>query len=233
MPVLPRVAVVAAIYGLLFVALAAIVVTVAVGVGRSFKSLIEVGLPTIQARPAGDAQGVADAPQRPWAWPDQPRGHRRPGHPGLRDLSGDLVKPAADLALASLGIIGNLLMVVFLSLFILIDKDKIIALLTCASRRRATRARCGCSRPASRPRSAASCAGRPSRAWCWGWSRPPAASSWASSTGPRRGHRWPPPDDPLLRTLRVLGTTGGRGRPHRFAACCPSSWSWSWAGSWS
>ncbi len=127
MPVLPRVAVVAVIYGLLFVGLAAIVVAVAVGVGSSFKSLIEVGLPTIQA----------DLPETLKEWQarltdlglgqidlvttvDQ-------AIQSLRDLSGDLVKPAADLALASLGIIGNLLMIVFLSVFILIDKDKIMA----------------------------------------------------------------------------------------------------------
>src|SRR3954447_11213256 len=48
MPVLPRVAVVAVIYGLLFVLLAGIVVAVAVAVGTSFKSLIE-DLPKIQA----------------------------------------------------------------------------------------------------------------------------------------------------------------------------------------
>ena len=125
MPVLPRVAVVAVIYSLLFIALAAIVVAVAVAVGGSFKSLID-DLPTIQA----------NLPETLKEWQarltdlgvqvdlvttvDQ-------AIQGLRDLSGDLVKPAADLALASLGIIGNLLMVVFLSVFILIDKDKIIA----------------------------------------------------------------------------------------------------------
>jgi predicted PurR-regulated permease PerM len=126
MPVLPRVAVVAVIYGLLFVVLAAIVVAVAVGVGSSFKSLID-DLPTIQANlpetlkelqtrlndlGLGQINLVTTVDQ---------------ALQGLRTLSGDLVKPAADLALASLGIIGNLLMVVFLSVFILIDKDKIIA----------------------------------------------------------------------------------------------------------
>jgi predicted PurR-regulated permease PerM len=125
MPVLPRVAVVAAIYGLLFVVLAAIVVTVAVGVGSSFKSLID-DLPKIQA----------DLPQTLKQWQAQLDALHVQVNlvttvdqalQGLRQLSGDLVKPAADLALASLGIIGNLLMVVFLSVFILIDKDKIMA----------------------------------------------------------------------------------------------------------
>ena len=126
MPVLPRVAVVAVIYGLLFVALAAIVVTIAVGVGGSFKSLID-DLPTIQA----------NLPETLKEWQTRLNDLRLgqidlvatvdQAIQGLRDLSGDLVKPAAELALASLGIIGNLLMVVFLSVFILIDKDKIMA----------------------------------------------------------------------------------------------------------
>ena len=122
MPVLPRVAVVAAIYGLLFVGLAAIVVAVAVAVGSSFKSLID-DLPTIQA----------NLPEtlKEWQTRLNDLGLRQinlvttvdQALQGLRQLSGDLVKPAADLALTSLGIIGNLLMVVFLSVFILIDKD--------------------------------------------------------------------------------------------------------------
>jgi len=125
MPVLPRVAVVAAIYGLLFVALAGIVVAVAVAVGGSFKSLID-DLPKIQS----------ELPQTLKEWQAQLDSLHIQVNlvstvdqalQSLRQLSGDLVKPAADLALASLGIIGNLLMVVFLSVFILIDKDKIMA----------------------------------------------------------------------------------------------------------
>ncbi len=48
MPVLPRVAVVAGIYGLLFVALAGIIVAVSVAVASSFQQLL-AELPTIQA----------------------------------------------------------------------------------------------------------------------------------------------------------------------------------------
>ncbi len=46
---------------------------------------------------------------------------------GLAGLGDELVGPLTDLALASLGILGNLLIVVFLSLFIVLDKDRIIA----------------------------------------------------------------------------------------------------------
>jgi predicted PurR-regulated permease PerM len=125
MPVLPRVAVVGVIYGLLFVALSAIIVVIAVSVAGSFKELID-SLPKIQEdlpvtlavwQTQLDTWGInvnlADTVSRALT--------------GLQELSGDLVKPAADLALASLGIIGNLLMIVFLSVFILIDKDRILA----------------------------------------------------------------------------------------------------------
>jgi predicted PurR-regulated permease PerM len=47
----------------------------------------------------------------------------------LGNLGGDLVQPLTGVALFSLGIVGNLLIVIFLSLFILLDKDRIIAYL--------------------------------------------------------------------------------------------------------
>lgn len=48
---------------------------------------------------------------------------------GLAGISGELAKPLADLALFSLGLLANLLIVVFLSLFIVLDKDRIVAYL--------------------------------------------------------------------------------------------------------
>jgi predicted PurR-regulated permease PerM len=45
----------------------------------------------------------------------------------LGNLGGDLVQPLTGLALFSLGIVGNLLIVIFLSVFILLDKDRIVA----------------------------------------------------------------------------------------------------------
>ncbi len=125
LPVLPRVAVVAAVYGLLFVTLSAIVVIIAVNVASSFKQLIDE-LPRIQE----------NLPETLAGWQGQLDALNidinltiafSQAIEGLRDLSKDLVRPAADLALASLGIIGNLLMIVFLSVFILIDKDRILA----------------------------------------------------------------------------------------------------------
>jgi predicted PurR-regulated permease PerM len=48
---------------------------------------------------------------------------------GLAGLGGELAKPLADLALFSLGLLANLLIVVFLSLFIVLDKDRIVSYL--------------------------------------------------------------------------------------------------------
>jgi predicted PurR-regulated permease PerM len=42
-------------------------------------------------------------------------------------VGGRLVGPLTDLAIFSLGVVGNLLIVIFLSLFILLDKDRIVA----------------------------------------------------------------------------------------------------------
>lgn len=125
LPVLPRVAVVAAVYGLLFVLLSAIVVVIAVNVAGSFKQLIDE-LPKIQAALPETLQGWQDQLDALGIEVNLALAFGQ-AIQGLQELSGDLVKPATDLALASLGIIGNLLMIVFLSVFILIDKDRIIA----------------------------------------------------------------------------------------------------------
>ena len=125
LPVLPRVAVVGAVYVLLFVALSAIVVGLAVGIAGSFQELIadprwkpenlEATLAPLQAQldrlnlnvdlVVAVNQAIA----------------------GLAQIAGAQAGAVANLAVASLGIIGNLLMIVFLSVFILIDKDKIMA----------------------------------------------------------------------------------------------------------
>jgi predicted PurR-regulated permease PerM len=45
----------------------------------------------------------------------------------LGDIGDELVQPLTDLAIFSLGIVGNLFIVIFLSLFILLDRDRILA----------------------------------------------------------------------------------------------------------
>ena len=59
--------------------------------------------------------------------PGQPEGHGDAGNRKPQDLRGQLVGPLTGLAGATLGFVGNLFIVVFLSLFILIDKDRMVA----------------------------------------------------------------------------------------------------------
>jgi len=125
MHVLPRVAVVAAIYGLLFVALAALIVAASVAVADSFQQLLqdqrfnEQNLPSTlaplqqQLTDLGIQVNLVEAVNQLAA--------------GIADVAQAQIGAVTNLALASLGMIGNLLMVVFLSVFILIDKDKIMA----------------------------------------------------------------------------------------------------------
>jgi predicted PurR-regulated permease PerM len=47
----------------------------------------------------------------------------------LRNATSDLVKPIGDLAVASLGIFGNLLFIFFLSLYMAVDRDHIVSFL--------------------------------------------------------------------------------------------------------
>ncbi len=125
MHVLPRVAVVAAIYGLLFIGLSAIVVWASVNVAGSFQELfrdprwqpenLPATLQPLQAQltALGIQVDLVVAVNQLAA--------------GIAEVAKDQVGAVTNLALASLGIVGNLLMVVFLSVFILIDKDKIMA----------------------------------------------------------------------------------------------------------
>ncbi|MBX3031153.1 MAG: AI-2E family transporter [Chloroflexi bacterium] len=125
MPVLPRVAVVGVIYGLLFVALSAIIVVIAVSVAGSLNELIQ------DERWLPENLPATLAPLQTWLTSvgihvDLTEAVKQAGD-ALGTIAGDQVGAVANLATASLGIIGNLLMVVFLSVFILIDKDRILA----------------------------------------------------------------------------------------------------------
>jgi predicted PurR-regulated permease PerM len=119
------VAVVGVVYGLLFVGLSAIVIGLAVGVAGSFQDLLAddrwkpENLPTTlapfqeQLKALGLNVDLVRAVNEAAA--------------GFAAIAGEQVGAITNLAFASLGIIGNLLLIVFLSVFILIDKDKIIA----------------------------------------------------------------------------------------------------------
>jgi predicted PurR-regulated permease PerM len=124
-PKLPRVTVVAAIYAALFIGLSLIVLIVAGNLANSIGNFI-TQLPTLQARLPDILAGiqatltnlglqvdVVSAAQDLFA--------------RLGDLGDALVKPLTDLALFSLGIVGNLLLIVFLSLFMVLDQERIVA----------------------------------------------------------------------------------------------------------
>jgi predicted PurR-regulated permease PerM len=125
LPVAPRSLVVVVVYSVLFLALSAIVLVIATELASSIVAFTEE-LPTLTER----------LPEILQPWQD------RLGELGLQvDLvlvanqtlveiansSGLFLGPLQEVALASLGTIGNLLFMVFLSLFIVIDKDRLLS----------------------------------------------------------------------------------------------------------
>lgn len=127
LPSLPRAGIVAIVYGLLFVGLSWIALIVAGSLATSIISFIE-DLPDLQARlpeilaplqqalnNLGFQVDVVKAAQDLLA--------------SLGNIGDELVGPLTGLALFSIGIIANLLVIIFLSLFILLDKDRILAYL--------------------------------------------------------------------------------------------------------
>lgn len=124
-PNLPRALVTILVYLVLFIALSSIVVLAAGSLASSIAGFI-AELPSLNAR----------LPEILAPWQERLAGlgfnvdlvaAAQSALTGLGGLGGDLVSPLTDLALASLGAIGNLLLIVFLSLFILMDKDSMVA----------------------------------------------------------------------------------------------------------
>jgi len=124
-PRLPRAAVVAVVYLGLFVGLSWVILVVAGSLAASIGNFI-TELPSLQARLPeilAPLQGTL-----------QDLGFRvdlvavaQDLFASLGDLGDKLVQPLTDLALFSLGIVASLLIIVFLSLFIVLDKDRIMA----------------------------------------------------------------------------------------------------------
>ncbi len=125
LPAAPRTLVVVLVYGLLFLVLAVLGLIIATQLANSILAFTEE-LPTLQQR----------TPEivRPW--------QEQLSELGLQvDLksvldqtlqqiassSGEFVRPLQDIAFASLGMLGNLMFMIFLSLFIVIDKDRLLA----------------------------------------------------------------------------------------------------------
>lgn len=124
-PTLPRGLVTILVYLLLFTVLTVLLVMAAQSLAVSIAGFI-TELPTLNAR----------LPEILAPWQERLAGFglnfdlvaaAETALSGLAGFGGDLVTPLAGLAVASLGAIGNLLLIVFLSLFILVDKDSMVA----------------------------------------------------------------------------------------------------------
>jgi len=124
-PRLPRAAAVALIYGVLLFVLGWAVVAVAGSLATSIGNFIaelpdfEARLPEIVAPLQGTLDGLGLRIDVLAIAQDLLR--------NLGALGDQLVQPLTALAIFSLGILGNLFIVIFLSLFILFDQDRILA----------------------------------------------------------------------------------------------------------
>jgi len=123
-PVLPRILVVVVVYGLLFIVLAGVGLVIATQLANSIVAFTDE-LPTLQQR-------VPEIVE-PWQGRLEDVGLQVDLvvvlDQALQELarsSGQFVGPLQDAAVASLGLLGNLVFMVFLSLFIVIDKENIV-----------------------------------------------------------------------------------------------------------
>jgi predicted PurR-regulated permease PerM len=124
-PLLPRTIIVVFVYALLFVGLSAMVLLLAAQLYQSMVGFID-DLPTLEDRlpeVLAPLQGQLDA----LGFQVDLTQAAREALQNLSQISSDFLGPVRDIALASLSAIGNLLFIVFLSLFIVIDKDRILS----------------------------------------------------------------------------------------------------------
>ncbi|HZV99960.1 MAG TPA: AI-2E family transporter, partial [Candidatus Deferrimicrobium sp.] len=124
LPAAPRSVVVVTVYALLFVVLSAIVLVIASQLADSIVSFTEE-LPTLRER----------MPEILGEWQDRLDALglqvnlvlvANDALDGVAESSGQFLGPLQQIALASLNTLGNLMFMVFLSLFIVIDKDRLL-----------------------------------------------------------------------------------------------------------
>src|SRR4051794_370352 len=126
-PKLPRVVVVGAVYLGMFVILSWIALVVAGNLASSIGGFVSQ-LPTFQARLPEILAPLQNTLNSLGFQVDAVQAAKDILN-NVSSIGGNLVQPLTGVALFSLGIVGNLLIVIFLSLFILLDKDRIIAYL--------------------------------------------------------------------------------------------------------
>ena len=126
-PKLPRVVVVGAVYLSMFVILSWIALIVAGNLANSIAGFVGQ-LPNFQARLPEILAPIQGALNSLGFQIDAVQAAKDILN-NVGNLGGGLVQPLTGVALFSLGIVGNVLIVIFLSLFILLDKDRILAYL--------------------------------------------------------------------------------------------------------
>jgi len=126
-PKLPRVAVVGAIYLVLFIGLSWITLVVAGSLANSITGFV-TELPNLQARLPEFLAGIQNGLTNLGFQVDVVTAARE-ALGNLGNLGDKLVGPLTDLALFSLGMVGNLFLVIFLSLFIVLDQERMLAYL--------------------------------------------------------------------------------------------------------
>jgi predicted PurR-regulated permease PerM len=124
-PKLPRVVVVGAVYAALFIGLSLIVLIVAGSLANSIVNFI-TQLPDLQARLPEILAPIQTTLQNLGFQVDLVAAGQDL-FSRLGALGDALIKPLTDLALFSLGIVGNLLLIIFLSLFMVLDQARIVA----------------------------------------------------------------------------------------------------------
>ena len=124
LPVAPRSLVVVTVYALLFIVLSAIVLVIASQLTESIVSFTDE-LPTLRER----------MPEILGEWQDRVDGLglqvdlvlvANDALDGVAESSGQFLGPLQEIALASLNTLGNLMFMIFLSLFIVVDKDGLL-----------------------------------------------------------------------------------------------------------
>jgi predicted PurR-regulated permease PerM len=123
-PAAPRTIVVVSVYAAMFIVVIGLVLLVAATLAASIGGFI-TDLPGFQERLPSILQPWQDQ-LRSLGFQIDLQGAAQEALTGLQDFAGTLAAPLLALATASIGFLGNLLIIVFLSLFIVIDKDRIL-----------------------------------------------------------------------------------------------------------